>query len=371
MPTGLLQTQPAKVNTLQASNNKQAVTMKLSILWLGMMLLWLALPAQAAVVLIYHHIAEDTPRVSSTTEAEFRQHLTYLQENDFEVIGLDTLIRQLQQGKDIADNAVVITFDDGYANNFTTAHPILMEFGFPYTIFISPGDIDNRTGPVMTWPQIKQMSDDGVLVANHTMYHEKMAQPEPGESKQEWLARMKDTIVMAEQRIKEETGQNHQWLAYPYGEFSPQLEDLVKELGFIGIGQHSGAVGLTTKLTRIPRFPAAGRFAEMSDLAQKLGTLPFTIIDHVSANPMVQTGQNPPVLTLKLEVKDFRPAQLRCYAGMEVIEPDWLDEQTFQAQASKAMNRGRSRYNCTAPSISKPGHFYWYSQPWLYGRSRD
>ncbi|MDP4535637.1 polysaccharide deacetylase family protein [Alkalimonas collagenimarina] len=345
--------------------------MKLSTLWLTVILLWILQPAQAAVVLIYHHIAEDTPRVSSTTEDEFRQHLTYLQENDFEVIGLDTLLQQLQQGKAVADNAVVITFDDGYENNFTTAHPILMEFGFPYTIFISPGDIDNRTGPVMSWPQIKQMSDDGVLVANHAMYHEKMAQPNPNESEQEWLARMKDTIVTAEQRIKEETGQSHQWLAYPYGEFSPALESLVKELGFIGIGQQSGAVGPTTKLTRLPRFPAAGRFADMTDLSQKLRTLPFSIIQHVDANPMVHSENNPPVLTLKVEVEDFRPAQLRCYAGMEVIEPDWLDDQTFQAQASKAVNQGRSRYNCTAPSISKRGYFYWYSQPWLYGRSSD
>lgn len=345
--------------------------MKLSTLCLTMVLLTFIRPVQGAVVLIYHHIADGTPRVSSTTDVEFRQHLTYLKENNYEVVGLDTLIQQLQQGKPIADNAVAITFDDGYQNNFTTAHPIMKEFGFPYTIFISPGDIDNRTGPLMTWPQIKQMSDDGVLVANHAMYHEKMAQPNPNESKQEWLARMKDTILTAEQRIKEETGQSHQWLAYPYGEFSPPLEALVKELGFIGIGQQSGAVGPTTKLTRIPRFPAAGRFADMSDLAQKLRTLPFTIVEYVSVDPMVQTGQNPPTLTLKLEVEDFRPAQLRCYAGMEVIEPDWLDKQTLQARASKAVNRGRSRYNCTAPSLSKPGYFYWYSQPWLYGRSSD
>ncbi|MEE2002219.1 polysaccharide deacetylase family protein [Alkalimonas sp. MEB108] len=340
-----------------------------ALLLLGLTVL---LPARAAVILIYHHIAEDTPRVSSTTEDELRQHLTHLQEHGFDVVGLDVLLSKLQSGEPVPHNAVAITFDDGYANNYTAAHPILMEFGMPYTIFISPGDIDNRTGPVMSWEQIRRMSDDGVLVANHAMHHEKMAQPEPGESEADWLKRMRQTILDAEQRIKEETGQSHRFLAYPYGEFSPKLEALVKELGFIGIGQQSGAVGPTTKLTRVPRFPAAGRFAEMSDLAQKLRTLPFTILEHVQADPMVSSEHNPPTLSLRLQVEDFRPSQLRCYAGMEVIEPDWLDDgQTFIATASKPVNRGRSRYNCTVPSISKRGYFYWYSQPWLFGRSSD
>jgi peptidoglycan/xylan/chitin deacetylase (PgdA/CDA1 family) len=314
-------------------------------------------------MLIYHHVAEDTPRVSSVTAAEFRGHLQYLRDNHFQVIGLDVLIDQLKSGKPIADNAVVITFDDSYENNFTTAHPILQEFGYPYTIFISPGDIDKGTGPVMNWQQIKQMSEDGVLVANHAMWHEHMARPEPGESEADWLKRMRQSILDAERRIKEETGQNHQWLAYPYGEFSAKLEQLVQELGFIGIGQQSGAIGPLTKLTRIPRYPAAGQYADLKDLAQKLRTLAFPITDYLAADQVISA--NPPTLRLQLDITDFRKQQLRCFAGAEVLEPVWLNDNTFEVKASKALNRGRSRYNCTAPSLSKKGYFYWYSQPWL------
>lgn len=326
-------------------------------------LLLLSLPASAAVMLIYHHVAEDTPRVSSVTAAEFRGHLQYLRDNHFQVIGLDVLIDQLKSGKPIADNAVVITFDDSYENNFTTAHPILQEFGYPYTIFISPGDIDKGTGPVMNWQQIKQMSEDGVLVANHAMWHEHMARPEPGESEADWLKRMRQSILDAERRIKEETGQNHQWLAYPYGEFSAKLEQLVQELGFIGIGQQSGAIGPLTKLTRIPRYPAAGQYADLKDLAQKLRTLAFPITDYLAADQVISA--NPPTLRLQLDITDFRKQQLRCFAGAEVLEPVWLNDNTFEVKARKALNRGRSRYNCTAPSLSKKGYFYWYSQPWL------
>lgn len=325
-------------------------------------LLW-QLPASAAVMLIYHHVAEDTPRVSSVTPAEFREHLNYLRDNNFQVIGLDVLIDQLKTGKPIADNAVVITFDDSYENNFTTAHPILQEFGYPYTIFISPGAIDDRIGPVLSWPQVKQMADDGVLVANHAMWHEHMARPEQGESEADWLKRMQQSILQAEQRIKEETGQSHQWLAYPYGEFSDALEALVSKLGFIGIGQQSGAIGPLTKLTRIPRYPAAGQYADLKDLSQKFRTLAFPITGYLAANQVISS--NPPVLRLEVKIEDFKAEQLRCYAGSEVLEPTWLNASTFEVKASKPVNRGRSRYNCTAPSLSKRGYFYWYSQPWL------
>lgn len=329
---------------------------------LFVLLLW-QLPASAAVMLIYHHVAEDTPRVSSVTPAEFREHLSYLRDNNFQVIGLDVLVDQLQTGKPIADNAVVITFDDSYENNFTTAHPILQEFGYPYTIFISPGAIDDRIGPVLSWQQVKQMSDDGVLVANHAMWHEHMARPEQGESEADWLKRMQQSILQAEQRIKEETGQSHQWLAYPYGEFSDALEALVSKLGFVGIGQQSGAIGPMTKLTRIPRYPAAGQYADLKDLSQKFRTLAFPITGYLAANQVISS--NPPVLRLQLDIVDFRAEQLRCYAGSEVLEPTWLNATTFEVKASKPVNRGRSRYNCTAPSLSKRGYFYWYSQPWL------
>ena len=318
---------------------------------------------QAAVMLIYHHVATDTPRITSVSPDELRQHLQYLKDNEYQVIGLDVLIQQLKTGQAVADNAVVITFDDSYENNFTAAHPLLQEFNYPYTMFISPGSIDKRDGPLLSWQQVKQMSDDGVLIANHAMWHEHMAQPEPGESKADWRERMKQSILLAEDAIELHTGQRHQWLAYPYGEYSAELEQLVQELGFIGIGQQSGAINNATVLTRIPRYPAAGQYAKMEKLAEKLNTLAFTISDYHAVDPV--TTANPPTLTLSPTVADFKPAQLSCFIAGSSVKPRWLNDNTFTISAPDKLKPGRSRYNCTAPSVSKKGYFYWYSQPWL------
>ncbi|MGI5310187.1 polysaccharide deacetylase family protein [Rheinheimera sp. WS51] len=337
--------------------------LRLLTLFFGLFYLTLQ-PAQAAVILIYHHVADDTPRVTSVTADEFRSHLQYLKDHNFNVIGLDVLINQLKTNQPIADNSVVITFDDSYENNFTTARPILQQFGYPYTLFISPGSIDKQDGPLLSWQQVKQMSDEGVLIANHAMWHEHMAAPEAGETTQAWQARMQQSILQAEEKIKQHTGQSHKWLAYPYGEYSLALEQLVSELGFIGIGQHSGAVGNSTSLTHIPRFPAAGQYADLTQLSQKFRSLAFTITNEQQTDSLIQKT-NPPTLGLTLKVDDFQPSQLQCYASGQVLTPNWITKNSFSVQASKPLAKGRSRYNCTAPSLSKKGYYYWYSQPWL------
>lgn len=340
--------------------------MRSLLLILSLLFTCCSLSTSAAVMLIYHHVATDTPRVTSVTPTELRAHLQYLRDQQFDVIGLDVLIDALKTGKPVPDNAVVITFDDSYANNFTAAHPILQEFGYPYTIFISPGSIDKADGPLLNWQQVKQMSDDGVLVANHAMWHEHMAHPQAGESNADWRERMKQSILQAEAAIQQHTGQNHKWLAYPYGEYSAELEQLVTELGFIGIGQHSGAINNTSPLSRLPRYPAAGRYAELSELKQKLRTLAFTVQDDHQVDPV--TTVNPPTLTLTIDTSDIHPAQLQCFAGSELLQPVWHSANRFSVSAKQALSGGRSRYNCTAPARSKAGYFYWYSQPWLIRR---
>jgi hypothetical protein len=77
---------------------------------------------------------------------------------------------------------------------------------------------------------------------------------------------------------------------------------------------------------------------------------------------------------MQLAVKDFYKSQFACYvSGQGKAKLEWLDNKTVEADyvnsveisPEKPLSKGRSRYNCTAPSISKKGHFYWFSQPWV------
>jgi peptidoglycan/xylan/chitin deacetylase (PgdA/CDA1 family) len=76
----------------------------------------------------------------------FRSHLRELSRR-YRVVPLSSVMDALTNGGGLPDDAVAITFDDGYRNNLTVAAPILKEFGFPATFFVSTGFADGTASP--------------------------------------------------------------------------------------------------------------------------------------------------------------------------------------------------------------------------------
>lgn len=329
-----------------------------------------AAPAKAEAepsvsILMYHHVSESTPRSTSVSADELREHLQYLQDNDFTVIDLHHALRGVRGEDSLPDKAVVITFDDAYENIFSAGRPILNEFDMPWTLFVTTGPIGQKPGRYMSWDQVRQLHEEGVIIANHTLDHAHMPRRQSGESESEWRQRMAENILQAEQKILDEVGVSHQLFAYPYGEYDNELAALVEELGFIGFAQHSGGFGPTSDLRVIPRFAAAGIYANLNSLSTKMAALSFPI-NHVRYDDTLLTyNDNRPVLEIEFDVRDFRPSQVSCFIRNQPHKVEWLNENTMRVQAEEPINIGRSRYNCTAPSISSPGRYYWYSQQWI------
>lgn len=334
---------------------------------------WLSAPMHTAVaeaepsvsILMYHHVSESTPRSTSVSEDELREHLTYLRDNDFTVIELTHAIEGIRGERSLPDKAVVLTFDDAYENIFSAGHPIMQEFEVPWTLFVTTDPVGERPSRYMSWDQIRQLHDDGVIIANHSMDHAHMPRRAEGESEEAWRQRMAENILQAEQKILDEVGVSYQLFAFPYGEYDNALLEIVEELGFIGFAQHSGGFGPTSDFRAIPRFAAAGIYANLQTLSTKMAALAFPIKEVRYENTLLSYEQTKPTLEIEFEVRDFRPSQLSCFIRNQPHDIEWVNDSTMRVQAEEDISIGRSRYNCTAPSISKPGRFYWYSQQWI------
>jgi peptidoglycan/xylan/chitin deacetylase (PgdA/CDA1 family) len=317
-----------------------------------------------AVILQYHHISSETPPITSISPKDFLQHMSYLRTHDFKIESLPKLMEKIRNKQLIADKTIVITFDDGYDSVYLNARPILKQFGWPYTVFINPKFVDDKYKRHMTWPQLNEIAKEGATLANHTMLHDYLARKPKDITPKHWLDKIQADVELAESRIKAETGQNHKMLAYPYGEFDLSIQNRLKNMGFIAFGQHSGAVGHHTDLTRIPRFPAAGIYANMETLKLKMQSLPFSILALDNANPVIDV--NPPALSVNLKIADFHTSNVQCFApGSTRADVQWSAGNQFTVTSPQPLPQERSRYNCTAPSIAKPGRFYWFSQPWV------
>lgn len=323
-------------------------------------------PAESAVILQYHHVNDTTPSSTSISPAQFEAHLQYLKEHEFTVVPLSEIMNSIKKQQPINDKSVVITFDDGYLDTYTQARPLLKKYNYPFSVFINPDIIEKGYSGYLSWQQVKTMAAEGVIFANHSFEHESAIRKPKSITDAQWLQRYAHNITEAELLIKERTGQNWQYFSYPYGEYSPKIQAWIKAHDFIAFSQQSGAIGLGTDLSSVPRYPVSQPYDKLTGLHDKLYSLPFSITLSAQNAQTVFSYQQSTEVTFNIIIDDFKKAQLRCFVS-ELGEQgvSWQAEQRFSITFDKPLPSGRIRSNCTAPSISQPGRFYWYSKPWF------
>ena len=318
----------------------------------------------STVILMYHHVSSDTPPSTSISPENFKAHIEYVSAN-FNVISLAEAINAFKNKKTLPPNTLVITFDDGYRNILENGHPILQKYKFPYTIFINPERIGVERGQ-LDWEEVLRMQSEDVTFANHTMDHLHLLNKLPGESENEWLQRVWSNIDTAQQQLVTKLGPTPKWLAYPFGEYNEALANKLVKEGYTSFGQHSGGFSVLSNFSAIPRFPAAGIYANLSSLKTKMYSFAMPVNDFSPKDPERKPGDK---LALSFTVaepyaEDVRISQLQCFYKGEAI-PHSLNGNTLSVKSDKTLPIGRSRVNCTAPSNSQAGRYYWYSQPFF------
>ena len=322
-------------------------------------LLFVQVPESVAAILQYHHIGEDTPAITSTTLEDFEAHMAYLEESDLVVVPLSEIVENPEIPN---DRRVAITFDDAYANIFELAVPRLIKRGFPFTIFVATEYVD-RPG-FFSWDELRYIEAHGGTVANHSHSHLHMLRKQEDESHRAWIKRIRLDIEKAQRLLEANLRQPAKYLAYPYGEYDLHILALIKEMGFVGFGQQSGAAGATSLKTIMPRFPLSGPYAELETFKTKVNTLALPIEVPV-ISPIFDT--NPPTLSLKFpNPEGLRLSDLACYGPSGKTHLTSISDRELQAQNPNPLPVGRSRYNCTMPGPD--GRFYWFSQLWIQKR---
>ena len=315
-----------------------------------------------AAILLYHHVSSSTPASTSISPEAFKSHMEYLDAHHT-VVSLQDVVSAIQHNTTLPENAVAITFDDGYANILDNAHPILADLGFPYTVFINPDEIG--VGPKqLTWEQVIAMHNDGVVFANHTLDHLHMLNGEQAMGERAWLEKVWQNVESAEKKIEDKLDISLKYLAYPYGEYNTALANKLKAEGYIGFGQHSGAVGPSSDMQALPRFPAAGPYANLATLKTKLNSLAMPVTQSSHKDPRITARNLSSPISLTIDSDDVRLTQVNCFFGGDPIETS-LEENVLTFTLDETLPVGRSRVNCTAPSNAQSGRYYWYSTPFF------
>jgi len=170
-------------------------------------------------ILMYHYISvppadnadKYRPGLSVAPE-EFRKQLQWLKDNGYHSITLTQLAYALNIGwPPLPPKPVILTFDDGYLDNYENALPILKEMGFTGTFFILTNYANRQQPGYMTWDQLREMSAAGMDIEVHGAEHLEMSGRD-----QAWL----DANLMGPaQDIQKNLGYQPRFLSYPSGQF--------------------------------------------------------------------------------------------------------------------------------------------------------
>lgn len=176
----------------------------------------------SVTVLNYHKV--DSMHISlSVLPSDFAWQMQYLEDHGFHPITPDELYDSLEGRGDLPEKPVLITFDDGYADNYKNAYPILKKHNFKATIFVVTGFMGKRKG-YLTWDQCREMEKNGISIQAHTVDHRSMTDLTDDEIRSE--------IVDSKKQAEDELGHPVEYMAYPTGACNLHIAQLVKEAGY-------------------------------------------------------------------------------------------------------------------------------------------
>jgi len=322
-----------------------------------------ALAADSAVVLMYHRFGEDKFPSTSIRVEQFQAHLEHLNESGITVVPLADVHAAIRDGVPLPERAVAITIDDAYRSVYEVAYPLFREYGFPFTVFVATDAVDAGLPAYMTWDQMREMSAAGATFANHGAAHRSTVEREDGADDAAWLAAVRSDIEKGAKRIAEELDLLPGSFAYPYGEYTTDVGNLLQEMGYDSFGQHSGAIGPHSDRRALPRYPMAESFGDIGPFRTKVSSVPMPVTSVAPWEPV--TADTRPTITITLDETDARLGELACYvSGQGKVEVEWQEtDRQFVVGPAKPFRNGRQRVNCTAPG--NDGRYLWFSHQWI------
>lgn len=179
-------------------------------------------------ILLYHQITNEKSSRENyylcTTSTKFEEQISGLQKLGYTFISFDDLIKYNNNQLALPEYVAIISFDDGYLNNYENAYPIIKKYNIPINIFV----IDNCVGAdnYFSWEQAKEMNNSGLV---YIYTHGKVHIPYGNESAET----VKEYISYAHSNLEKQLGHPvEKVFAYPYGSCSEESIQALQELGF-------------------------------------------------------------------------------------------------------------------------------------------
>lgn len=198
---------------------------------------WMGRRRNKLVILRYHSINDHRRHEVNVKIKLFKQQMEFLRRY-YNPLSLRQAVDCLKNKKNIPKKAVVVTFDDGYRDNYTNAYPLLKQLGVPATIFLAVGYIgtdkvlphDIGDNPLynrlLSWDEVRKMTADGVDFGSHTLTHANLGREN---------VNLYNEIEESKKLIEKELNKEVLAISYPFGllrDFNQQVKQAAYRVGY-------------------------------------------------------------------------------------------------------------------------------------------
>ncbi|WP_425058564.1 hypothetical protein SCACP_32210 [Sporomusa carbonis] len=230
-------------------------------------------------ILMYHRIATVPGERNSLPAEKFKEQLDYLKEHGYNTITLNDLYNYYVKEAPLPSRPVILTFDDGYEDNFSTALPMLRERNMKATVFPIANwvgrenkweNFNQKVTQTMDWDKLREWKAAGMEIGSHTLNHPFLTQCDENRLEQE--------IMTSKMILQEKLGDKIDFLCYPYGFFDDKTIAVTKKSGYKGALAIFDNVPLWHQdMFALPRIPISSK-QPLWEFALKVGRFHIVFI---------------------------------------------------------------------------------------------
>lgn len=220
-------------------------------------------------ILMYHYISQPPPganairRDLSMSPELFASHLQALNKAGYQSTSLRALFDHLMRGQPLPPKPIIITIDDGYADAYVNAFPLLQEYGFTASFFVITDFVNEERAEHVSWEQLREMAAAGMEIGCHSRNHPDLR----GQSVDYlvWQA------LGCKESIELELGFHPRFISYPSGGYDQRTIDVFHSAHYWGgLTSHQGTYQSSNHPFELKRLRVRG-YHTADDLMYLLG----------------------------------------------------------------------------------------------------
>jgi len=311
------------------------------------------------ISLMYHRFDENKYPSTNIKMVDFKRQLEIIKKENIKFINPKDFKKELTDNK--KQRKILLTIDDGFLSFYNSAWPFLKKNRIPFILFVSTREVGSFN--YMNWEQIKEIEkEDFVEIGNHSHTHEYLVD----ENNEVILNDIQKSINIFEDKL----GKNSEFFSYPFGEYSENFKNIVRELGFkYAFGQHSGVIDDTKNFYELPRFPINEKYGELKRFTSLTKTLPFKYKNIFPKEKYLLKSKNPPEVKIEFYENIKNLKMINCYSNEN---SKWRKSKiTFSANnmlevfINEKFTGERGRINCSLRDES--GFWRWLGIQFVVG----